>query len=383
MQPYEFQTTTRIVFGPGLALKAGEEVVKLGGTKALIVTDPGVEKAGLLNGLIEGLTAARIPYSVFNKVEPNPYVEIFDEGAGFLKKHQCNVVIGIGGGSSMDVAKGIGILATNGGSIKDYAQGLSVKNPPIPVLAVPTTAGTGSEVSWHISVKDKASNFKMSVRSPYAMPRVAILDPTLLATLPASVIAATGMDAFTHALECYISPLASELTDAIAERSLKLIANNLRPFFANPKNIEAAGNMLQGAMMAGMLISHARTGAVHAMSRPLGGFFNLSHGLANAILLPYVMRFNWVAQVDKFANLAQIMGEPVDRLSKREAALKAIEAVENLCKDLDIPLRLRDVGVTPDKIPLMAQDAMEIGTMRLNPRIASLEQVISIYQMAF
>ncbi len=288
----QFQAPTRLIFGPGVVEQVGREASALAAGKILVCTDKGVAGSGVLDQVLESLKAAKVEYAIFDEVEANPSVETVEKGLRRLRDEQCGATLGVGGGSSMDTAKAIGLWARNPGRLQDYEGADKVKDPCLPNIAVPTTAGTGSEVSAGLVVTDTARSYKMSLRSIYNLPRVGILDPVLMAGLPAPVAAACGMDALTHAVEAYVSTWASPITDGIALQSIRLVGENLRPFVARRANVEAAGNMLWASTMGAMAFVWARLGIAHAMAHPLGGHFNLPHGLANALVLPHVMRYN-------------------------------------------------------------------------------------------
>ena len=364
---FQFFVSTDVRYGIGSFETLGSTSRALGASRALIVSDRGLTPTGIASRGLQILEGEGITAVTYQDVEPDPTIEMMDEAAALAVESNCNVVIGIGGGSSMDVAKAAAIVAAGGGSIAGYVGVDKVTTPPLPVIAVPTTAGTGSEVSWHISVRDEARNLKVTVRSAWCMPKVALLDPVLLATVPPGVAAATGMDALAHCLESYTSRGASALTDGIALEAVRLIGENLRPFVADRRNLEAAGNMMVAATLAGMVLSHARTGLCHSMARPLGAHFHIPHGLANALLLARVVQFNAMANPVKFREVARALGERVDGLPTREAAGRASVAVSQLARDIGLPFSLAEVGVKREAIPAMARDTMDVGAKENDP----------------
>lgn len=381
---FQFSVPTRVYFEEGALVRLNEELAKEQITKVLVATDRGIRGAGLCEALGAMLQGAGVSFEVFDEVEANPSSDTVEKGAQIYRETGCQAVVALGGGSPIDAAKGIGILVTNGGNIVEY-EGLNrFSQPPAPLYMVPTTAGTGSEVTPFAVITNRRARYKLTIASPLLMPKAAFLDVRLLGTLPAAVAAATGMDALTHAVEAYLSLAASPFSDMMAEKALALMGGNLRRFVANRTDLEAAGAMLLGSMFAGIAFGHARLGNCHAMAHPLGGFFDLPHGVANAILLPHVMRFNLLADRGKYARIAALLGEEVpERVSPVTAGERAIAAVEKLNRDLAIPRSLREVGASEDAIDQMAEDAMKSGNILVNPRKTTLEDIKQLYRQAF
>jgi alcohol dehydrogenase len=282
----------------------------------------------------------------------------------------------------MDVAKATAILMTNGGNLDDYEGADKFENDPIPLLAIPTTAGTGSEATPYAVITIAKRNYKMTILSNKLLPKVAILDPMVLTYIPPHVAASTGIDAFIHAFESFINRVASPVTDAYGAEAMRLIGKYIRSFVANRQNMEAAAGMMIASNLAGVAFAIARLGNIHAMAHPLGGFFNVPHGVANAILLPHVAKFNMLADDGKYKRVAAFLGEDVAMMSDRDAAPLAVEVIERLCSDVGIPKTLTEVGVTEDKIPDMARDAMLSGNVLINPRSTTLEDIIALYTAA-
>ncbi|MDP3046829.1 MAG: iron-containing alcohol dehydrogenase, partial [Chloroflexota bacterium] len=296
------------------------------------------------------------------------------------KSHDCDAILAVGGGSPMDTAKAVGILATNGGNIRDYEGLGKVRNPLPPFVAVPTTVGTGSEITYFDVITDVQRRFKMAIASPLLAARVALLDPLLVANLPPGLVASTAMDALTHAMESYTSRLSQPFTDAVDLYAVEMIAANLRPAVAGDRT--ARGALLYASTLAGIGFTHSRLGNCHAMAHPLGGVCGVPHGVANAILLPHVLEFNLTFAEARLARLAEAMGVRTDSLSRQEAAVAAVAAVRQLAADVGIPASLRLVGVTEDAIPQMAADAMTSGNVAVNPRPTTLEDVTRLYWQA-
>jgi alcohol dehydrogenase len=369
---WQYFAPARLVFGPGVVRTVGDEARALGAKKVLVVTDKGVVAAGILPRVTDPLRAAGLEVVVFDKVEPNPRLGTVEEGHRLFAAQGCDLAIGVGGGSSMDSAKAICLLATNPGPIIQYEGANKFPNLPAPNLAVPTTAGTGSEVTQTCVVTDPARNYKVSIRGLANVSRVAILDPQLLTSLPPAVIAATGMDALSHAVESYLSLNASPLTEVLALEATRIISLRLRDFSRQPADESAAADMLFAAMTAGLAFANSRLTTVHGIAHALGGHFNVPHGVGCAMLLAPVMEFCLPTSADRLARLAVAMGEDVSGLSPEEAAQKAIAAVRRLKRELGLPERLRELGVTADKVEALAVDADVSGIHLTTPRQVSL-----------
>ncbi len=383
IKAFQFTAFARLRFQSGGIQSLGEEVKALGGKKVFLVTDPGVKNSGLVDRALKPLQKDGIPYVVFDEVEPNPSSQVVEKGIALLKQNGCDFLVALGGGSAIDAAKAMGILATNPEPIFKYEGANKVTNPILPLIAVPTTAGTGSEVTGASVITDKARKYKASIRSPYLIPKVALLDPELLLTLPPPILAATGMDAYTHAYESFVSPVTNPVSQALAFDSMRLINRNLRRLYANPDNLEAAEAMMAASTMAGMAFFNGRVGIVHAMAHPMGGHFNVPHGVANAILLPFCMEYTRLAVPDLFSRIAEAMDEDIRGLSVETASKKAAEAVRNLSADIHIPKAMRDVGVKKEALDLMTKDAVTSGIHITTPRKVSGEDMKAIYEAAY
>jgi alcohol dehydrogenase len=375
-----FSVPTRIVFGEGAAAEAGRELASLGARRVLVVTDQGIVRAGIVQPIRDHLEAASLVHAAFTDVEANPSVETVERALAAYQSHSCDAIIAVGGGSPMDTAKAVGILASNGGNIRDYEGLGKVRNPLPPFLAVPTTVGTGSEVTYFDVITDVRRRFKMAIASPYLAARVALLDPLLVANLPPALVASTAMDALTHAMESYTSKLSQPFTDAVDLFAVETIAANLRPAVAGDRT--ARGALLYASALAGIGFTHTRLGNCHAMAHPLGGVCGVPHGVANAILLPHILDFNLAFAQARLARLARAMGVPTDSLSQPEAAWAAVTAVRQLAVDVGIPASLRSVGVTEEAIPQMATDAMTSGNVAINPRPTTLEDITRLFEQA-
>jgi len=379
-----FRTTRRILFGAGSAEKTGTEAQLLKAKKALIITDPGVIQAGLLEGIEKSLQSVGIPFAIFDGVEPDPRIEVVEKSAEKAKKEGMDLIIGFGGGSSLDIAKVTSVMVANPGKIDSFFGIDLVPNPGVPVILIPTTAGTGSEVTPIAILSDTKEKLKKGIVSPTLFPEVALVDPKLTVGLPPSVTAFTGMDALTHAIEAYYSVNATGLSDLLAIRAMELISKNLRMAYAYGENLSARSNMMEGSLLAGIAFANAGVGAVHAFAYPLGGEFHLAHGLTNTLMLPYVMRYNILGCPYKFAQMAKAFGEKVEGLSELDAAETAVKFVERLSDDLRVPRRLRDVGIPEKAIPGLAEAAMKVTRLLANnPRKISLEDANAIYKSAY
>jgi alcohol dehydrogenase class IV len=373
-----------LTFGVGTVETVAERVREFGKRKILIITDKGVVGAGLLEKVLTPLEQAGMQAYIFDQIEPNPRDHTVNKALEFAKKRECELIIGLGGGSPIDAAKAVGVLMTNPEPLQDYLRGTAVKNPPTPLIAIPTTSGTGSEVTQFSVVTDTERSFKAGMGSPLLIPKVAIVDPSLMESMPSSLAAATGMDALTHAVEAFVSMNSQPFSDALALHAIRLIGTFLRPSVANGSDREARTQMAMASTLAGVAFSNAGVGLVHAMAHPLGGRFDVPHGVANAILLPSVMRFNLIARLEKFAHVAQALGEKVEGLSALDAGKKAVEAVSQLNADIGIPARLSEVNVKAEGLSQAAADAMNMKrAMGCNPRAVKQEEVEKLFREAF
>lgn len=383
LDSYQYFMPTHMECGQGLARKTGEFLKPYTKDKVLIVTDPGVRKANILEPVEASLKQYSIPYDIFDEVEPNPTSKVVDKATAFLQKSNYDLILAVGGGSSIDTAKAIAVMANNSGSILDYEGVNKIPNPSLPLVAIPTTAGTGSEATPSTVVTNTQTLFKTAILSPYLYPKLAILDPELTLKLPPSITAATGMDALTHAIESYTSKLASPVSQSFAIHAVKMIGDNLHKAYFVGTDMESRKNMLVASFIAGIAFAHSRLGNVHAISHTFGGVFNIPHGIANATLLPYVLAFNLPACPEKFKDIAAALGEDVSGLSAMEAGGKAIEAVVKMNKDFNIPNNIKDLGVSLDYLPQMIKDSMRSGNVLANPRLTSDNDIKQIIENAY
>ena len=379
---FQFYNPTRVVYGAGLAQDLSTECASLGITRYFVISDRNIQEAGLITGIIEGLTSGGIDIcGDFFDVSQDSEVAIVREVAERALKSGAQGFIAIGGGSVIDTAKGANVIFTEGGNlVEDYSGANTLTHPLKPLVVVPTTAGTGSECTIIAVIYDAESKTKLSFSDRYLLPSIAVLDPEMTLSLPPELTAATGMDALTHAIEASIGIDASPLSDILAFGAVELIFKNLVHAVRNGSDIETRGAMLIAANMAGIAFSHSMVGCVHAMAHTVGGHFRVPHGVANAILLPHGMEYNFEEGKEKFARMAPFMGVDTAGLSVKDSARKAIDAVRQLTAQLNdlgvIPLRLRDTGVSAESLPHIAAMSLEDGSSFYNPREMKAEDLL-------
>ena len=385
MSPSIFSFPNKIIFGVGAINALVEQLSAFAPHKVLLVTDRGIRQTGLANQVTQRLKAARIDYAIFDGVHGNPVEEDVFDGVAVFRQEGCDFVIGMGGGSPLDVAKLICLKATHPLSLAEYEVlngGLEKISTNLPsMLAIPTAAGTGSEVGRGAVVTIKSLDRKALVFSPHLLPKIAIVDPGLTVGLPKALTASTGMDALTHNLESYLSTVYHPICDGIALAGVKLVAQNLRRAVENGGDLEARGAMMMAAMM-GAIAFQKELGVTHSLAHPLSTVAGLHHGLANAILLPYTMAFNREAATDQLRDIAAAFGVNIHALSPTEGAHAAIDQVTQLCQDIGIPSRLREVNVTAEMIPRLARQAIADGCHLTNPRPCTEKDMMDLYQQA-
>jgi alcohol dehydrogenase len=381
MDSFSFSVPQNICFGWGLLDKLPDMARELGAGKAFIVSGPHLDKTGLVAKCSESLNAAGIESDKFTETEANPSTETVERATEEFKKSGADIIVAFGGGSPLDVAKAVALLGKYGGRITEYEGVGKVPGPVIPMIAIPTTAGTGSEVTSFSVITDHSRNYKLTVGSTYLLPQKVLLDPELIMTVPQNTAAYCGVDAMVHALESYISLAASPFSDMMALKALELIGSNLKVYVADRKNHDAAEAMLQGSLFAGIAFSHARLGNVHAMSHPVSAFFDVPHGLANAIILPTVVDFNALSDHGKYYEIyRRISPGPVFKDQFRPEMLT--EEIRSLNHSLGIPESLWEVGVDEEKIPEMAIDAMKSGNIAVNPRSTTIDDIEDLYRIS-
>jgi len=388
---FTFSIPQNVVFGSGSLSKLPEVAVKLGKSKALIISGPHLEKIGLVAKCSDAMKTSGIESVSFCRTEGNPSVETVNAAAALYKESGADFIVAFGGGSPLDVAKAVAVLATFGGKITDYEGGGKVPGPVVPMIAIPTTAGTGSEVTAFSVITDHSRNYKLTVASNYLLPSYAILDPELISTVPAGTAAACGIDAMIHALESYVSKAASPFSEMFSLRALELIGESIRDYVKDRGNTVAAENMMLGSLFAGIAFSHARLGDVHAMSHPVSAFFDVPHGVANAILLPEVVEFNETVTEDpamfkKYFNIFRcVSDEPAVFGDFVPSMLK--KALSELNAELGIPSGLSGAGISSEAfekvLDQMADDAMKSGNIAINPRKTEKADVLELYRKSF
>ena len=376
-----FYSPTRIIFGEGSLKRVGEEAKKFG-EKVLIVTGKSSsKKSGSLDEVVNSLTSHNLQVEVFNKVEPDPSIGTVEEGIKVAKKCAADVVIGLGGGSPMDAAKGIALLMTNKGKITDYFGTDKVKEAAIPVIAIPTTAGTGSEVTKYAVVTERKKMLKQIIGSPHINPKLAILDPMLTLSMPASLTANTGVDALSHAIESYVCTKANPVSDILALESIRLIAEALPGAVSQPENIEVRKKMLFASSIAGIALTSSGAGIIHGMGYSITLYYGAPHGLANALLMPEAMEFNLVANPSKYKNIAAAMGKKVEGLLEKDAARLSVVAVRELSEKIGIPRGLKEIGVKEESLAGFAETVgKNERVLSLNPRRPSTKEIEEIYR---
>jgi alcohol dehydrogenase class IV len=381
---FSFTGAKKIVFGNGSFEELVEHIKESGGNKPLIVLDKGLSETGFRQRVSDLLDLGAMKYAMFDRVEAEPALELADEGAEIALKDKCDAVVGIGGGSAMDVAKSVAVLVANKGKAVDYLGLNKVPGRGLPKIMVPTTAGTGSEVTFTAVFSRKDLKKKEGMNSPYLYPELALLDPKLTLSLPPEPTATTGIDALCHAIESYTSVNSSPMSEMVSLEAIDLISLSLRTCVHNGSNLEAREQMLLGSLYAGLGLANAGVGAVHSLSYPLGGKYGIPHGMANTIMLPPVMEFNLPAALEKFAVIASVMGEQTEDIPFRDAAYLAVEAVEALVEDCGIFTGLEELGIPEEAFPELAKVAMTVARpLENNPRKVTPEDAIEIYKQVY
>ncbi len=381
---FTFQGAKKIVFGQGAVGWLADEARALVGKKVLLVLDRGLAQMGVAQKMIDPLEAGGISYVRYDKVTPEPEPALADEAADVAKKEGCDLVVGIGGGSSLDVAKAAAMLAENSGRAEDYIGLEAVPKPGLPTIMIPTTAGTGSEVTFTAVFTMRKKKAKGGINSRFMYPDVALLDPELTMSLPPHPTATTGTDALTHAIEAFTSQQSNPMSDLVACKAIGFIGANLRRAVERGDDLEARSNMLLGSLMGGLALASAGVGACHALAYPLGAFFDVPHGLANAVLLPYVMEYNLESADAKYAQVASLMNGGVSGDTQKSSAQASVEVVRNLSADIGIPRGLQDLNIPESAIEEMAEMAMTVvRPIENNPRKVTKEAAVKIYQAAF
>ncbi len=371
------------IMGIDCLKEALDAIVGLRLRKALIVTDAGLAKAGVAERLAEQLAVSDIDSRVFDGAKPNPSIANVEQGLALLLREQCDFVISLGGGSPHDCAKGIALCATNGGKIADYEGVDRSARPQLPLVAINTTAGTASEMTRFCIITDEARHVKMAIVDRNVTPILSVNDPALMVGMPKSLTAATGMDALTHAVEAYVSTAATPITDACALKAVEMISANLRQAVADGEDLQAREAMAYAQFLAGMAFNNASLGYVHAMAHQLGGFYDLPHGVCNAVLLPHVQRFNARVCAARLRDVAGALGVEIRELDAEQGASAAIAAIERLSRDIGIPEGLAVLGAKVEDVPILAANALKDACGLTNPRPASQAEIEAVFKAAF
>lgn len=377
-----FKIANKLVTGKGATEVLPDEIKRLQIQNPLIVTDEVLQKVGVVDQItpfLKGLT-----FGIFTGVKPDPELSIVEDCTKVFIEGKHDGLIAIGGGSAIDIAKSVSVYAGFDGSLSELIGTDRVPQKGAPIITLPTTAGTGSEVTNISILSDTEAQLKKGIVSDYLLPDVAIVAPEMTLTMPPSVTAASGVDALVHAIEAYISVHASPITDALAIYAIRMISENLPKAYANPNHLEAREKMATASLMAGMAFGNAGVGAVHALAYPLGGRYHIPHGVSNALLLPYVMEWNKIACMERFRDIAAALGENVRSLSDAEAADKAVISMKRLCTAVNIPTGLRSFDIPETALSDMAEDASKIERLlNNNPRQLNKSEIEQIYQSAY
>jgi alcohol dehydrogenase len=383
MPPFAFQGAKKIIYGDEAVDQVADQIRALGGSKVLLVLDQGLKDAGVAEKVVAPLETHAISFLTYDQVTSEPEPTLADAGATLAREQACDLVVGVGGGSSLDVAKAIAMLARNGGKAEDYIGLETVPSPGLPTIMIPTTAGTGSEVTFTAVFTMRTKKKKGGINSRFLYPDLALLDPLLTLSLPPNITATTGMDALTHAIEAFTSLQSNAMSDLVAKEAVALIGANLKRAFDKGDDLEARREMLMASLLGGLALASAGVTACHALAYPLGAFFDIPHGLANAVLLPYIMAYNAGSATAKFAQIGSLLGagESEDEQGLSQAG---VNLVKSLSKAIGIPERLRELDVPESDIENMAEMAMTVARpIENNPRKMTKEATIQIYQEAF
>jgi alcohol dehydrogenase class IV len=382
----EFRVPELMLVGSGAADQVGEQCRKRGYTRGLIVTDQIMQKIGLVERMQEALGQHEVQSVVYAGVNSEPVVEYVQEGLNTYKEQGCDFLLALGGGSPIDTAKAIAAMLTNPGSIEQYKGIGKIEQRGAPLIAVPTTAGTGSEATIFTVITDTKTDVKMLIGSPHLMPDIAVVDPLLTLSSPPGVTAATGVDALVHAIEAYVSVKAQPMSDMFCLSAIELISQNIRQAWSNGTNQDAREKVMLGALQAGIAFSNSSVALVHGMSRPIGAYFHVAHGVSNAALLAVVTEFSLIGNPSRYADVARAMGERTEGLSVLEAADRSVTAIQRLIKDIKVP-SLRELGVEESRLlelaPAMADAAIDSGSPANNPRKPTRQEIIDLYSRAY
>ena len=381
MQVSHFKSAGRLITGQGATASLKDELLRLNIRKPFVVTDPGVYQSGALEHILCQLDK---DVAVYKDIPPEPEIEVIENCLAEFNANAFDGIIAVGGGSAIDSAKVLAVAASQQGAIASLFGTDKVKGRHIPLIAIPTTAGTGSEVTNIAILSDPAEQLKKGIVSDYLLPDVAIVSPEMTLSCPKSVTAASGIDALVHAIESYLSVHANAVTDALAIKAMQLIYPALPKAYARGDNIQAREHMATGSLLAGLAFGNAGVGAVHALAYPLGGRYHLSHGLSNAVMLPHVLQWNLMASRERFTDIAAAIGLPSHGRSQQEIGQSVVDAITTLCREVEIPARLREFSIQENDIPLLAKEASKVTRLLSNnPRALSESDIERIYRAAY
>lgn len=377
---FNFILPTNIRYGRGIIKVLGEELRSLGANKIMLITDKGLVKAGMVNKVTDLLKEAGIPYIIYDEIEANPKDYNVELAAEKAIEEFIDTIIAFGGGSPIDAAKAVAVLARQGGKTRDYQGKGKIKDNCIPIITIPTTAGTGSEVTFSSVITDTKEKFKFTIKSTAIAARTAIIDPELTLTVPPLITAATGIDALTHAIEGYTANCTEPIAEAVGLYAVEYIAKNIALVVKNGNNIEARDNMMMGSLLAGLSFSHADVASVHCMAEALGSIYDAPHGMCNAILLPYVMEYNLPKTEYKYARIARAMG--IEEKDDLIAAMKGIEYIKELSKEIGLP-GIKTLNINREDFELLAEMSVKNGSNESNPREITKEAYIMLFNKAY
>jgi alcohol dehydrogenase len=378
LNSFSFELPTKIEYGVGAARGLVDAVKKRNAGKLLLITDKGIVSSGLLEKITGSLKAHKMNWKVFDNVEPNPKDYNVQQGAEIARRFGADCLVALGGGSPIDCAKAIAVLAFQGGAVRDYEGRDKIGADVLPLVAVPTTAGTGSEVTFSSVITDSSEKFKFSIKDPKIAPKVALVDPEMTLTMPPELTASTGMDALTHAIEAFSAKVSEPIADSAALYAIELIARYLRIAVSESHNLEARAGMLLGSLLAGIAFSHADVAAVHCVAEALGGKYDAAHGVCNAIVLPAVMAYNMEYCKERYARIAAAMGLAVENVD--QGAERAVEAVKKLASDIHLP-GFNSLGVKEKDLEELAVNAFRNGSNIDNPRPMKKEDYLNLFQL--
>ena len=378
LNSFSFELPTKIEYGVGAASGLADMIKSLNATNVLVITDKGVISSGLLERIAGTLEAQRLKWQVFDRVEPNPKDYNVQEGTEIASRFDPHCLVAIGGGSPIDCAKAIAVVARQGGAVRDYEGPNKIGSDVLPLIAIPTTAGTGSEVTFSSVITDSSEKFKFSIKDPRIAPKVALVDPEMTLTMPAGLTASTGMDALTHAIEGFTANASEPIADSAALYAIELIATHLRTAVSDGKNLKARAAMLLGSVLAGIAFSHSDVGAVHCVAEALGGKYDAPHGVCNAVVLPAVMAYNMEYCKERYARIAAAMGLSDENVDS--AARQAVRAVEQLASDVHLP-QFSSLGVQEKDLEELAVNSFKNGSNIDNPRPMSKDDYLSLFKI--